>query len=101
MNKATEILSKTTPAGADQKLYKLDPPMEYERYSDETEKYEKLTTEYVIVSAVMATFNGPETYIFPADANGNIITWGELDGSFTGALDHEQALRNAGYIVEA
>lgn len=44
-------------------------------------------------------FQGPETFLFPADGKGNITSWGELDGSFRGAIDHEQALRNAGYVV--
>ena len=56
-------------------------------------------TDHVIVSAVVAMFSGPETYIFPANDKGEITDWGELDGSFKGDLDHAQALRNAGYEV--
>lgn len=63
-------------------LYRLDPPLDGH--------------EYVVVSA--ATVMGePETYIFPSDADGNVTSWGELDGSFKGALDHQAALRGAGY----
>ena len=72
------------------KLYKLDPPMENGDGK----------TEYVAVSAVMAMFSGPETYIFPANEKGEVTSWGELDGSFRGNLDHEQALENAGYSVK-
>lgn len=65
-------------------LYRLDPPLEGH--------------EYVVVSA--ATVLGePETYIFAADPDGTITDWVELDGSFKGALDHEAALRGAGYEV--
>lgn len=45
-------------------------------------------------------FSGPETYIFPADKTGEIVNWSELDGSFKGGLDHEQALVNAGFEVQ-
>jgi hypothetical protein len=74
------------------RVYELDPPMD-----DDPESW-----RYVIVSAVDAMFSGPETYIFPAEKTGDVFTTAdmcELDGSFKGALDHEQALSNAGYEV--
>jgi hypothetical protein len=78
-------------------LYRLDPP-----YVDtDWEGRERGTHEHVIVSATFVPFGGPETYIFPADAEGNIADWGELDGSQKGTLDHEQVLRDAGYEVKA
>lgn len=57
-------------------------------------------TEHVVVSGCHAMFSGPETYIFPADSTGSITDWGELDGSFQGAIDHERALSDAGYTVQ-
>lgn len=66
-----------------QRLYKLNPPLE--------------THKFVVVSAVYAAYTGPETYIFPADEYGNVTSWIELDGSFRGDMDHETALKNAGY----
>lgn len=70
-------------------LWQLDPPLL---------GYDKVTShEYVVVSGVNAMFSGPETYVFPADADGKVIHWGELDGSFRGEINHEKALRNAGY----
>jgi hypothetical protein len=68
----------------DARLYRVSPPMEG-------------VHEYVVVSAVDAPFTGPETFIFPGDADGDVTEWGELDGSFRGALDHEAALSGAGY----
>lgn len=62
--------------------------------------YDEGKHSHVIVSAVVAMYSGPETYIFPATADGEIVSWGELDGSFRGALDHNQALENAGYSVQ-
>lgn len=80
----------------DARLYKCDPPMQYEHWSSDDEQQE---TDYVIVSAVSVMFSGPETYIFPCDKDGNVTTWGELEGSFRGAYDHSRALRGAGYEV--
>jgi hypothetical protein len=73
-------------------LFKLMPPMVVADYDDTVE-----THEFVVVSAVNAPFSGPETYIFPADADGKVTSYGELEGSFRGSLDMWQALRNAGY----
>jgi hypothetical protein len=75
----------------DANLYRVDPPM----------AYEDGTTEYVIVSAVIAPYSGPETYIFPATESGEVIDWLELPGSFKGGMDHDEALRGAGYEVRA
>ena len=55
---------------------------------------------FVIVSAA-SVFGAYETYIFEADEAGEVTDWGELDGSFKGGLNHEQALRNAGYEVQS
>jgi len=52
----------------------------------------------VLVSAVHAVYSGPETYIFGIEEDGT-IDWGELSGSFRGSLDHEEALKNAGYTI--
>ena len=71
-------------------LYKVEPPMAYGK---------KKKTSYVAVSAVVAMFSGPETYIFPADKKGEVLDWNELGGSFKGGLCHETALTNAGYEV--
>ena len=74
----------------DARLFKLSEPT----------KYEGGETEYVVVSAAVALFSGPETYIFPANDSGEVADWGELDGSFQGDLDHERALRRAGFHIE-
>jgi len=69
-------------------LYRCDPPML---------DYDNKVHEYVVVSAAFAAYSGPETYIFPANADGEITDWGEMPGSFQGSYDHNQALRNANY----
>lgn len=76
-------------------LYQLSPPFEYEDWCDETKTYH----EYVVVSATVAMFSGPETLAFPANANGEVTDWGELAG-FRNCLDHEAVLESMGYEVE-
>ncbi len=51
---------------------------------------------HVVVSA-STRVPGGETYIFASDANGTITDWCELEGSYKGGLNHEDALRFAGY----
>ena len=87
-------VSKQNRARGSQILYKVDPPMVDDHYDGSRTEY-----DHVIVSATDVMFSGPETYIFPANPDGTIASWGELDGSFRGALDHEQALTNAGYSI--
>jgi hypothetical protein len=55
--------------------------------------------EYVVVSASEVPMSGPETYIFGADENGEIIDWAELPGSTPGIMCHNSALKNAGYTI--
>lgn len=82
--------------GTIQSLYQLSPPLEAKDWDDNV----KDVHEYVVVSAVNAMDTGAETYIFPADSEGKITDWLELDGSFKGALDHAEALANAGYEIK-
>lgn len=82
------------PGRGDAAVYKLSDPMPVDRFGDE-----KQHTDHVVVSAVDVMFSGPETYIFPCDADGKVTSWGELEGSFRGGLDHAEALRGAGYEI--
>jgi len=81
----------------DAKLYRLSEKVGYD-WDWDTEIFLK-HTEYVIVSALRVAFSGPETYIFPADHDGNVISWCELGGSFKGELNHERALHNIGFLI--
>lgn len=92
---ATFVRRRDVP-GADQRLYKLEPPLIYRRDS-----YGRpITTEYVVVSAtVMQPINRCETYIFAANEEGRIIDWCALSESQNHILDHAQVLRDAGYEV--
>lgn len=68
-------------------LYHLSPPLDEH--------------EFVVVSAALVPYSGPETYIFPADDAGEVAGYLGLPGSFRGSLDHESALQGAGYEVSA
>lgn len=85
---------------SDARLYRCDPFFKDEEYDHDKEEYVDVEHEYVIVSAVNTMFSGPETYIFPAVKDGRAKDMLELNGSFTGSLDHAQALRNAGYEIK-
>ena len=66
-------------------LYRMEPPHE--------------GNEFVVASAVNALYSGPETYLFPSDADGLVIGWNELEGSYRGGLSHAIALGRAGYSI--
>jgi hypothetical protein len=90
---ATFIKDLDLGSRGDQKLYRLSESVPY-GWHDEDEG--RPTTEYVVISGVCNQY-AHETYIFPGDADGEIIDWGEMDGSFRGAVDHERAIREAGW----
>jgi hypothetical protein len=87
MNKAT-FVRQLDGFNGDARLYRCDPSVHYGSGK----------TEYVVVSGVAEVF-ATETYIFPANADGAVIDWGELDGSFKGYVDHKKALSDAGYTI--
>ena len=78
------------------RLYKLSEPIIVNWNVDK----DGVATNYVIVSAVNVPYSGPETYIFPADNDGDVIDWLEMEGSFKGSLDHEAAIHYAGWELE-
>ena len=87
MNKAKYLC--TLKGKGEKRLYQLTPPLNGH--------------DHVVVSAVDVSWplgNGPETYIFAATEFGEITNYMDLPGSFRGALDHERALKNAGYEIE-
>jgi len=92
---ATFIKSMGAEFTGNARLYKLDPPMSIKDWDGE----ETGKTEFVVVSGAYAMFSGNETLIFPSDENGKVTDWGDLPGSFRGAIDHEKALTGAGYTL--
>jgi hypothetical protein len=55
--------------------------------------------QFIVVSTIKKApdTNRPETYIFPAYSNGEVLGLRELKGSFQGAMDISKALRDGGY----
>lgn len=92
--KTAKFIKQIEPAAGDMRLYKLSEPVKVNDWEDEPE-----TTEYVAVSAVIAAFTGPETYIFPANGEGKITEWGEMEGSYRGGLNHARALEGLGFVI--
>jgi hypothetical protein len=92
--KAEKIDRVNEEARGDMELWKVDPPVKYCVYNTRTRKDVEHKTSYVVVSAVVAPFSGSETYIFPADRDGNVIDWGELPGSSRGTMDHKEVIMN-------
>lgn len=80
-------------------LYRVDPPVTYPDENPDSGEWQEEggNTEYVIVYAS----NSPNaTRIFPADEQGEVLSWSELPGSYRGGLDHKEALIRAGYTVQ-
>jgi len=76
-------------------LYELDEAITYRGNNDEDEK-----TNFVIVSAVVAPYTGPETYIFPSNEAGAIVDWCEISGSYRGGLCHTKAMEGLMRSIE-
>lgn len=86
---ATEI-AKLEGWKGDARIYELSDTAVF------TDEVREWHLGWVIVSAAIVPFSGPETFIFSADEEslktGSPISWAELPGSFKGALDHQAAL---------
>jgi hypothetical protein len=80
----------------DARLYRLSTPVPYSRTDIDGETGElettEHTTEYVVASANVVMFSGPEVLIFPATKEGEVVSWGEI-GGYRGGLSHEEAIR--------
>lgn len=78
--------------GGPKAVYQLSEPIVYD---DDCPP-----TPFVFVSA--ATVLGmPETYAFPCDEKGEVLSWSELDGSQKGTASHAQVLADMGYKLVA
>ncbi len=66
-----------TGSGAVQKLYQIHDGVEI---------------THIVASAVVAFRSEPETYLFAANAQGDITGWTELPGSQRGTLDIESVV---------
>lgn len=78
-------------------LYKLDREVGYGEDWNEPGKFAGYT-RHVVVSAT-SEMGSPETYIFPADEDGLVLSWKEMPGSYRGGLSHAKALRRMGATI--
>lgn len=76
----------------EQRLYRCDPPMQFGEVPPSP------FSEFVVTSQLVHRVDGPETLVFRANADGEIGSFVQGAG-VRGALDHEAALRSAGYEV--
>lgn len=74
--------------------YYLDPPLEQAAWDTGATQ----SHAYVWVSQA-APLGDWETYIFPADSDGEVTSWGELDGSRKGLVTPDNLMRELGYKV--
>lgn len=96
-NKYARLVRRIKGFRGDARLYALSEPVEYQSWVGGIgEGRETKETRHVVVSAG-DTHSGPESFIFPSDADGVVLNWGELEGSIRGVLDHEAALDASGY----
>jgi len=58
----------------------------------------KRGNKYYVVSSVHAMFTGFETLVFPADADGNVTTWGEVAGGR--GMSREEAIGDLASICD-
>jgi len=97
MKTATLLRTVISASGANQHIFKLDPPYVATGYDAEDEKVDEII-EFVCVSALFSVWT-VETYIFPCDDEGNVVDWGELPGSYKGGTEHDVALAGLGYTI--
>lgn len=74
-----------------QVLWRCDPP--WESYNEDEGTHTFVVTSSTVVMGV------PETYVFPADESGAVVSYGELPGSMKGTLDHIAPLTDQGYTA--
>ena len=80
---------------SDAALYKLSQPVSFHRLASEEEE----TTGYVIASAVVAPFSGPECLVFPANEKGEAYNMIEIGGQ-RGTMSHAEVLGAMGFEIQ-
>ena len=96
---ATELSGPLTDFVGDARLYGVTPPMRHETYDHIAGETVETFHKYVIVSTADVPFSGQETYIFPADAEGNVVVFHEMKGSMKGDHSHVEVLNYVGYVL--
>lgn len=79
-----------------QALYQVDPPIEGHEYVILSTSYWKGSD---LIRDLIDETLVKETYIFPADKDGKISDWLELEGSQKESICHAEILLDAGYTI--
>lgn len=77
-----------------QLLFKVSPSIKYNVYVGSNE-YQHRT--FYVVSSKATYSTGKETYLFPSDEQGKVISWTELEGSEKGIHNFAKPLENMNY----
>jgi hypothetical protein len=81
-------------------LYEMIPALPYKKYDADEGKYVKRKARFVVVSAALDRPLGVcETFLFPADSEGKVTSWGELPGSESGIYSAEEIFSGIGYVT--
>lgn len=96
MTKKARYIKTLESFSGEARLYAVDPPVSFPRFCDEGEQQK---TNFIIVSAFYRRrgANGSGTYIFAANASGEVLDWAELEGSQRNIVNHSKVLKDAGY----
>lgn len=97
MKTATWIRDVSAHFNGSAALHRLSEPVVCHVWDSSHETVE--VVEWVVASAVNVPFSGPETYVFPANEDGEAVSFAEMEGSYRGGLDHGEALRGLGFEV--
>lgn len=74
------------------RLAMLSRPVMVGEWDCDAEKCVLKGVLYIVSSIATVPYSGEETYLFRANSDGEILAWGELEGSFRGGHDHQKAL---------
>jgi hypothetical protein len=91
-------MRRLTEFRGDARLYRVEPPMVSVEYNAASNDFEP-TDQFLVILSAVTVLGEPETYIFPANEAGEVVSWTEMPGSQKGTLSHDQVLVSLGYTV--
>jgi len=104
MKKTAKFIKKIEGGQSDARLYFLSEPVLYD--SDKETSYVYVSAANVDDNPALEIFpksirgSGDETFIFPCDKKGEVLSWYELEGSTKGILSHKISLNKMGFETD-
>ena len=95
MNKTFKHVKKMDGFRGNADLYELSHPVTFFSWKEDGD----VNTKFVVASSIDNEI-GTETYLFPSNESGEILSFSELEGSSRGIVSHEYVLNGAGYTKE-